>query len=208
MMFQDKASRRIWDVYCVRMEQLLSPLSGEVRRDLLEDVDTHVRDAMLEFHDGNETDRLKQVLDSLGDPQEFLEPMLAEAIFKASGKHDLPMSATLRGLKLYLELGVRGVVALSFVSLFGLIGVILTLFSIGTMLFPEHVGIYKIGQDHYQFNASDTREGNLVSPLYAFLFGGFGVLSVYGAFRGAKAFVGSILEKVFNNKGGQKCWHG
>src|SRR5687767_14533852 len=82
-MFSEPKARRAWRHYRLRVELMLSSVSLGVRRELLDDLARHVRDLVDHGQDGaSEFERLQAALERMGDPREFLTPLIGEAIFR------------------------------------------------------------------------------------------------------------------------------
>ena len=115
-MFKDARARRAWRLYFLRAEAVLSPLSATVRRELIGDLKAHVEDILAnESLDGDEAARLGAALGRVGNPKEFLAPLLAEAVFRAPVQHG-SLGMTYRMLALYAGRGTA-----YFLRTFGLI---------------------------------------------------------------------------------------
>lgn len=83
--FNDPRSRRAWRLFKLRTELMLSSLAHGVRKELLQDLCSHVQDAISE-NDGaaDEFERVTAALNDIGDPKDFLEPLIADAVFRSN----------------------------------------------------------------------------------------------------------------------------
>lgn len=104
-MFKDARAKRAWLLYFLKVEAVLSPLAGPVRRELIQDLKAHVQELLAsERLEGDELQRLNAALARVGNPKEFLAPLVAEAVFRKPPRYgDAGMA--LRTVALYASRG-------------------------------------------------------------------------------------------------------
>jgi hypothetical protein len=181
-MFKDARARRAWSLYFLKAEAVLSPLQESVRRELLEDLKTHVQDILAnEPGTGGEYERLTAALDRVGDPKEFLAPLLAEAVFKIPPQHG-SFGMAYRTIKLYGARGGAYLMRAMGLVFAGALGIATALAAINSLIRPEHAGVFKIGHDEYQIRilglGASTGE-QLLAPWVAVALIAVGALLLY-----------------------------
>ncbi|HEA30475.1 MAG TPA: DUF1700 domain-containing protein [Leeuwenhoekiella sp.] len=76
--FEQKTAQKIYDSYIKRLEKTAKPLLREDREDVLMEFNSHIYEGMKRNPDENEADRLLDILEKLGEPEEVLKPLIAE----------------------------------------------------------------------------------------------------------------------------------
>ncbi len=189
-MLKDARARRAWLLYFLRVEAVLSPLSAGVRRELIADLKGHVQEILAnEPSEGDELARLNAALDRVGNPREFLAPLVAAAVFRAPPQFG-SVGMTMRTLSLYAARGTT-----YFLRAFGLVlvaaaGFCVALASLNSLFRPESAGLFLLGSDEYQlrlFGLGASTGQQLLEPWMALLFmltgGALVVLAVQRARR-------------------------
>ncbi len=171
-MFKDARARRAWLLYFLKAEAVLSPLAGPVRRELIQDLKAHVQDLLAsEQLTGDELQRLNAALTRVGNPKEFLAPLLAEAVFRAPPRYG-DAGMVVRTLSLYAARGTAYLLRATGLVLAAALGVCVMLASLNSLLRPASAGLFLIGDDEYSlrlfgFGASDGTQ--LLAPWAAVL---------------------------------------
>lgn len=149
-MLTDARARRVWNLYFLKAEAVLSPLAAQVRRELIDDLKTHVRDILAnEPHSGDELTRLKAALDRVGNPREFLAPLLAEAVFRAPPRL-AGAGMTTRTLLAYAGRGTIYLLRALGLVLLAATGFSLAMASLNSLVRPNRAGLFLIEYDEYQ----------------------------------------------------------
>ena len=149
-MFRDARARRAWNLYFLKAEAVLSPLAASVRKELIGDLQAHVRDILAnEKIGGDEFVRLQAALDRVGNPKEFLAPLLADAVFKAPPQHG-SFAMTYRTLSLYASRGTTYLARTLGLVLAAASGLIVALAALNSLFRPDHAGLFRLGDDEYQ----------------------------------------------------------
>jgi hypothetical protein len=195
MALADPRSRAAWRTFRMRAEFMLGSVSREARREILFDLDVHVEEAMRRAQDGDEYLRLMAALDRLGDPRDFLAPLIADAVFKrprAPGGAALAWRAVLLGA----QRGARDLAFATGLLLLGLIGAATACMGVARLIAPERAGIFAIGPDSIQIRllTGAGAEGVQVLPAWGALFAvAAGVGLVVFVARALKRLVTSYL---------------
>lgn len=195
-MFNEPEARRAWRRFRLRVELMLSSVSSKVRRELVEDLAAHVRD-LVAFgpEGGSEFERLQAALDRIGDPREFLAPLVGEAIFR-DPRRDVGFGQASRALLSLLSRGWR----LAWRSASALIALVLAaiaaVVAIGNLLDPQSVGLFRLGPDDVHLRLFGGQGGiPLFTPWFAIALVALTVASLAFAWRQARRL---ILEMLMN----------
>lgn len=163
-MFVDPKARRAWRHFRLRVELMLSSVSSSVRRELLDDLGAHVRDMVAHGPDGaGEHERLQAALDRMGDPREFLAPLMGEAIFR-DPRRDVGFGQAGRAMLALLSRGWGLAWRSSAALLAAFLGGLAILVAGGSLLDPGKVGLFRLGPDEVQLRLLGGQGGE---PLFA-----------------------------------------
>jgi hypothetical protein len=193
-MFDDPKARRAWRHFRLRVELMLSSVSGGVRRELLDDLAAHVRESVAHGADGaGEYERLRVALDRIGDPREFLAPLIGEAIFR-DPRRDIGFGRTGRAMLSLLSRGWRFAWRSTSVLLAALLGALAILVAAGSLLDPAAIGLFRIGPDDVQLRLLGGRGGvPIFGPWLPIGLIALATLSMVFAWRQARRLVLEIL---------------
>ena len=169
-MFKDTRARRAWNLYFLKAEAVLSPLAAPVRKELIGDLQAHVQDILAnEKTGGDEFVRLQAALDRVGNPREFLAPLLADAVFKAPPQHG-SFAMTYRILSLYASRGTSYLFRTLGLLLAAASGLVVALAALNSLLRPDRAGLFHRGEDEYQVRVmgfGDAGGEQLLAPWMA-----------------------------------------
>jgi hypothetical protein len=195
-MFTEPKARRAWRRFRLRVELMLSSVSGGVRRELLDDLAAHVRDLVAHApNDAGECERLQAALERIGDPREFLAPLVGEAIFRDPGR-DVGFGQAGRALLSLLSRGCRFAWRSASILLAVFVGGLAILVAIGSLLDPEAVGLFRLGRDEIQLRLLGGHGGTpLFSPGLAIFLLMLAAVAMALAWRQARRLVLEILVK-------------
>lgn len=148
-MLSDRRARAAWRLFRARAEWMLGSVSAEARKELLSDLEAHVRDAVAETPGDDELAKLTAVLAQLGDPREFLAPLVAEAVFKRP-RAGSKLLAPLQALLVAVHRGAcHAAVAAGHLISF-VIGVGLALLGAMRLVLPDGAGVFRLDADTIQ----------------------------------------------------------
>jgi hypothetical protein len=193
-MFDDPKARRAWRHFRLRVELMLSSVSSGVRRELLDDLAAHVRDMVARSPDGaGEYEKLKAALDRMGDPREFLAPLIGEAIFR-DPRRDVGFGQAGRAMLALLSRGwslAWRSASLLFAALFGALTILV---AAGSLLDPTAVGLFRLGPDDVQLRLLGGEGGMpLLVPWIAIGLLALAAVSIGFVWRQARRLVFEIL---------------
>ena len=130
----------VWQDYISRVETLTRPLTNPQRRDILLELHAHLLESMLN-KPGDETTRLRQAQDSLGNPEEFI-PGWVETRLEQSADPGLVLHSRWQLLRLNAARGFRGLMK-SILHGFGHMLVFFSyLLAILKPFYPDNVGLF------------------------------------------------------------------
>lgn len=139
--FADPAARLRWDAYFADVSRSLAR-AGADAAELRGDLEAHVADSMAAASGGSELARLDLALSRLGQPADYLRPLLADQMIERGTRTYSPVTIA-RGLSHSVLAGSRRtVIALGF----GLGYLLLAIFAgmaIVKPLWGEHVGVFR-----------------------------------------------------------------
>ena len=198
-MFKDARARRVWNLYFLKAEAVLSPLAAQVRRELIDDLKTHVRDILAnEPHSGDEVTQLKAALDRVGNPREFLAPLLAEAVFRTPPRlADAGM--TMRTLFAYAGRGTIYLLRALGLVLLAATGFSVAMASLNSLVRPDRAGLFLIGKDEYQLRLLGLGESTgqqLLEPWMAVLLILAGAAMILLALRRARRMLLELAAQL------------
>jgi hypothetical protein len=199
-MFKDPRARRAWRLYFLKAEAVLTPLSASVRRELIDDLKAHVADILAnEQLAGDEPVRLAAALQRVGDPKEFLAPLLAEAVFRAPPQHG-SLAMTYRTLSLYAGRGAAYMVRAVGLVLAAAAGVSVAIAALNSLIRPDRAGLFFVEPDTYQLRILGLSPGageQLLAPWMAVLLIGLGIaLIAWTGRRVRKMLIETIASAV------------
>ncbi|HWT11663.1 MAG TPA: hypothetical protein VN231_02830 [Allosphingosinicella sp.] len=193
-MFSEPKARGAWRQFRFRVELMLSSVSGGVRRELLEDLATHVRELVALGPDGaSEYERLRGALERMGDPREFLAPLVGEAIFRDPPR-DVGFGQAGRVLLSLLSRGWRLAWRSASALLAALLGALAGLVAFGSLLDPRAVGLFRLGPDDIHLRLLGGQGGvPLFAPWFAIGLLALAAASMAFAWRQSRRLILEIL---------------
>jgi hypothetical protein len=139
--FVDPAAQRCWDSYFAEVDRFLLRGRAEAA-DLRGDLEAHVVDSMAASPSGSELEQLRAALARLGQPIDYLRPILADELIDRGTRTYNPLTIA-RGLVYAIMAGSRrAAVAAAFVIGYLLLAV-LTAMAVLKPLWGEHVGLFR-----------------------------------------------------------------
>jgi hypothetical protein len=194
-MFSDRRARLKWRLYLLRAEAAISSLPRSVRRELIEDLRTHVADLVANGDAASdEIVRLDAALARLGDPKEFLAPLIANAVFGAPRN---TLSMMLLTSRAYASRGAIFLLHLIALILSFLAGTIAVLSALGSLLEPRRFGVFRIGEGQYHVGAFGTTQPageQLLSFWPALLLALAGAALIVWALRSGRRIAFSLIS--------------
>jgi hypothetical protein len=147
--FSSVAAKRILLLHRLRVRHLLGSLPPRTRRVLMLDLDDHLAEVLDHLDITDENERLRAALQRLGDPRDFLAPLVGNALFGDEQSDDGFMAMVSNAAALAMS-GVKSVILLGINLVLGFIGSGMILFCLTTLMRPGRAGVFEIGADQYQ----------------------------------------------------------
>lgn len=198
-MFKDARARRAWSLYFLKAEAVLSPLSAGVRRELITDLKAHIGDILAnELLVGDELVRLNAALERVGNPKEFLAPLVADAVFKAPPTLG-GLGMTLRTFSLYAARGTTYSLRALGLVLVAAAGFCIALASLNSLFRPQSAGLFQLGGDEVQLRLlglGATGGQQLLEPWMAALLILAGGMLIVFAVRRARRMLLELIAQV------------
>ncbi len=152
--FKEKDAQRIYNRYMDKSEKLCKILAKDDREDLLMELNSHIYEGINRSENEGEVANLLDVLDGLGDPDEYLKSQVAEMKALQASRTFNPKHV-IQALFLNISNGIfYTVIAILYLLLGTFIAAI-----IGKILFPSKMGFY-IGEGHFMLGTSNTVNPN------------------------------------------------
>jgi hypothetical protein len=193
-MFSEPRARAAWRQFRFRVELILSSVSSSVRRELLDDLAAHVRELVAHDQDyTGEYEKLRAALERMGDPREFLAPLVGDAIFR-DPRRDVGFGQAGRAMLSLLSRGSRLAWRSALALLATLVGALALVAALGSLLDPQSVGLFRIGPDDIQFRLLGGQAGApLFAPWFALALLALATASTAFAWRQARRLVFEIM---------------
>ncbi|HXI87690.1 MAG TPA: hypothetical protein VNH64_09540 [Parvularculaceae bacterium] len=195
-MFEDPRSRREWRRFRLHTSLLLGGVSGAIRRQLLEDLTAHIRDCVEnEPHELPEFERVKAALAKVGDPREFVAPLLADAVLNASPRR-AGLAASLRAIIQYAGFGWAYLARAAMLCATLAVGGGLLVLAVSAILRPDAAGVFVAPPDNVQFSIfgwSEHEGTPFLYPWLAIALGIIGGLLLWLGWRSARRILSEIL---------------
>jgi hypothetical protein len=147
---QDPVAIRIWEQYFKRLARAIRSLDKEQRVELELEVQDHLLQAFRETSGANEAERLLTAMEHLGEPDDFIKPMLADKLLGEASRTFTP-KAVFTGLYYYLFGGAKRVLLGSLFGVGYVISFALMAMAVMKVFFPGHVGLLAFADGDWTF---------------------------------------------------------
>lgn len=142
--FTTPEAQQLYTAYFLRVKRTISPLNKADQEELLMEINSHIYEGLQGNPTSNELEKITQIIEQLGAPEEVLKPLVAEKKLEQATRTFNPLDVV-KALILNLSNGISYIIfALLYLALFGFI------FLIGAkLLHPKSVGLFfKNGRFH------------------------------------------------------------
>ncbi|WP_431292830.1 HAAS signaling domain-containing protein [Pedobacter sp. P26] len=143
--FNDQSAERIYRDYLYRIRKEVKGLNQQNQDEILMELNSHIYENLQEHPTGNEVEKLLNILEKLGRPEEILKPLVADKKLEEATKSFNPLHI-FRALMLNLTNGISYIIFfILYLFLFGFV------FLIGAKIWdPTEVGFF-INQVKYLY---------------------------------------------------------
>lgn len=171
---------------------MLSGVARSVRRQLMEDLTAHLVE-LVEHADPSlpESIRVDAAIARIGDPREFLTPLVADAVLSAQAQRTGWRAVAYAAMRGGRRLGEAVSVALSF-----MIGTMLAIAAAGAVILPERIGLFHLSGDEYQlrlFGLSENAGTPVLYPWFSLIGLIIGAALIFASWRGSRRLAADIL---------------
>ena len=139
--FEDALSEKLWTGYFKRVKRILKSLPQAVREELLLELEGHLAESFDQSPGDREPDRLQAALESIGDPEEFLRPLMADRLLEDASRTFSPRTILLAAVY-NLSLGVFRFVMACVLGFGYLLAFMLVLSGLAKIVDPVHSGLF------------------------------------------------------------------
>ncbi|SMG35984.1 Protein of unknown function [Marivirga sericea] len=135
--FQDKTCQKLYDNYILRIKRQTSTLSKEDRFDIMMEFNSHIYEALQEGENKTKIEKLVEILDKLGNPEDVLKSMVAD-------KKLIQATRTFNPIHVFKAISLNIASGISFV-IFGIMYLLLLAFGfliVQKIFHPDEVGLF------------------------------------------------------------------
>jgi hypothetical protein len=140
-LFSEKVAAKIWEQYFRRVNRFSRTLDPDHQKELKLEIQDHLYESFGHEEGESEAERLLGAIDKIGDPEEYIRPMVADRLLMSASRSLNPKSI-FKGLYYNLFGGIK----YFFVSLFYTMGYltcfILWLMALAKPFVPDYVGLF------------------------------------------------------------------
>lgn len=139
--FKDPNSVKIWDSYFRRVSNELRLLDRETADDMSAEIKSHLWQSFEESYQGDEVSALLNVIEKLGEPEDFLRKNVVEILIE-SGTRRFSIISITKGLLVNIGTGLMNII-LSFLFFTGYLFVLaFGILSFVKIFYPQNVGFF------------------------------------------------------------------
>ena len=140
ILFSDKLAQKIWDQYFRRVKWVSRSLSVKLQEELILEIQDHLYESFGRETGKSEADRLLNAIDKIGEPEEYIKPMVAERLLMDASQTFNPKMIA-QGLYYHFWGSLKNFLSSIIFFLGYSIVLILGLLTILKIIYPRYVGI-------------------------------------------------------------------
>ncbi len=140
-LFTEPEVAAIWDRFFNRISAICRPLPNHHRQEIMLELQDHLFESFARQPGDSEATRLEQAITKIGDPEEFVKPMVADHQLANAGRTMNPRSVFL-GLQFNMARGTKAVLTSLLFGLGYLLSLAFLLVAIGKPFSPESIGLF------------------------------------------------------------------
>ena len=137
----DTVAKKIWHQYFRRVKRCAKPLKSHQQEELILEIQDHLLESFKQETGNNEAEKLLNAIDKLGDPEEYLRPMIADRLL-SSASSTLNPKTIFRGLYYDLFGDIKSFLLSLAFSLGYLAAFVFAVLSILKIFFPDNIGFF------------------------------------------------------------------
>jgi uncharacterized membrane protein len=137
----ETVAKKIWHQYFRRVKRCARPLKSHQQEELILEIQDHLLESFKQKTGNNEAEKLLNAIDKLGDPEEYLRPMIADLLL-SSASSTLNPKTVFKGLYYDLFGNVKSFLLSLAFSLGYLAAFVFAVLSILKIFFPDNIGFF------------------------------------------------------------------
>ena len=144
-LLSDTVAIKIWHQYFRRVKRCAKPLKSNQQEELILEIQDHLLESFKQEAGNKEAEKLLNAIDKLGDPEEYLRPMIADRLL-SSASSTLNPKAVFKSLYYDLFGNIKSFLLSLAFSLGYLAAFVFAVSSILKIFLPDNIGFF-IGQN-------------------------------------------------------------
>ena len=160
-LFSDEIAQKIWNQYFLRVKFFSKSINSKIRQELKLEIQDHLYESFSRETGESEAERLLNAIDKIGDPEEYIKPMVAERLLMDASQTFNPKMIA-QGLYYHFWGSLKNFLFSIIFFLGYSIVLILGLLTILKIICPRYVGIFLHDNGGYSFgfdaNSMNTTE--------------------------------------------------
>ena len=137
----DTVAKKIWHQYFRRVKRCAKPLNSHQQEELILEIQDHLLESFKQEAGDKEAEKLLNAIDKLGDPEEYLRPMIADRLL-SSASSTLNPKTVFKGLYYDLFGNIKSFLLSLAFSLGYLTAFVFAVLSILKIFFPDNIGFF------------------------------------------------------------------
>lgn len=134
-------AKKIWHQYFRRVKRCAKPLKSNQQEELILEIQDHLFESLKQETGNNEAEKLLNAIDKLGDPEEYLRPIIADRLL-SSASSTLNPKTIFKGLYYHLFGDIKNFLLSLAFSLGYFTAFIFAVLSIFKIFFPDNIGFF------------------------------------------------------------------
>ena len=139
-LFSNKLAQKIWDQYFRRVRWFSKSINFKLQEELKLEIQDHLYESFNREVGESEAERLLNAIDKIGDPEEYIQPMVAEKLL-SNASQTLNPKTVVQGLYYYILGGAKEFFVAMLVGIGYLISFISAFMAILKPFFPKTSGL-------------------------------------------------------------------
>jgi hypothetical protein len=140
-LFSDSAAATIWDGYCDRVLKASRALKKDDQHDLLLEIKDHLYSSFERQKGDDEAARLTAAIMQIGDPDEFIRPLIVDRLFDDAARTLNPRSV-MSGFLLHISRGLKACIISFLFGIGYLLSIAFFLVAVAKPIDPDRVGLF------------------------------------------------------------------
>ncbi len=139
---QDNVSKRIWNDYFIRVNKVLKSLDQASKEEIILELKSHLFSSIENDNSSDEPTRILNAIGQLGEPEEFLKPIVADKLLSQASKSFNPANI-FQALfyNVFYTTFRRAMISLVLFTVY-LVSIILLVTVVSKIFIPESVGLF------------------------------------------------------------------